>query len=252
MINEKEWIESLREVKTILDRGSIKYWLDQGTLLGAVRDGKFLSWDTDIDIGTTYKEAKKIIEKIPELEKKGYKVTITDFAIYLSKLSVAIGLCFYRFEKDKAWVLNGIIMPKFFDKPLKHLYSAAERLLYKNLCKENSIQMRILFFIVPSFILVIIRKFLFRTFELFRLRYCIFAVPKCYLKNLEKMVFYNMNFNIPSFSEKYLTLLYGKNWQIPNPNWHRKIITRGSHIQTTKKLDCNFFKKHDRSKYSLI
>jgi len=251
-INEKEWIRSLGEVKKILDRSNIKYWLDQGTLLGAVRDGKFITKDTDIDIGTTYEEAKKIIEVVPELEKKGYKVSITDFAIYLSKLPIAISICFYRFKENKAWTLNGIITPKYFNNLLKYFDLVAERLLYKFLYKEKNIFMKFIFFIFPFSALKIFRKLLFQACELLGQKYCAFIVPKSCFDNLDKVVFYGMNFNIPSFSEKYFTLFYGKNWRIPNPNWYRENIITGSHIKTTRKLDCSFFEKYDRSKYSLI
>ena len=148
MINEEEWVKALREVKEILDKGNVRYWLGQGTLLGAVRDGSFIPWDTDIDLGTTHEEAEKVIKKIPELEKIGYKVSIRDFVIYIWKGSISIGICFWRFENDKAWTQNGIIAPKF-DKVLENFYLAAERLPYRNLYKEENIKAKFLFFIVP-------------------------------------------------------------------------------------------------------
>jgi len=50
-VDEAKWVETLKEIKHILDDVGVKYWLDFGTLLGAVRDGKFIPWDTDIDLG---------------------------------------------------------------------------------------------------------------------------------------------------------------------------------------------------------
>ena len=39
---EKLSVKDLKEVKEVFDSLDIKFWLDWGTLLGAVRDGKII------------------------------------------------------------------------------------------------------------------------------------------------------------------------------------------------------------------
>lgn len=68
----KKAINMLKDVKKVLDKYHLIYWIEDGTLLGYMRNKKIIPWDDEIDLGTYASEFPKIKDVCIDLKKKGY------------------------------------------------------------------------------------------------------------------------------------------------------------------------------------
>ena len=63
-------MDTLAVVTSALESAEVSYWIDSGTLLGIIRDGKTLSWDKDVDISILDSELDKMPTALENLSKQ--------------------------------------------------------------------------------------------------------------------------------------------------------------------------------------
>ncbi|MFB0562330.1 MAG: LicD family protein [Candidatus Lokiarchaeia archaeon] len=231
-MDEKVAIEALREVKEILDKHGIEYWLDYGTLLGAVRDRRFIPWDTDIDLGVWSKDIDKLIKAYEEFHTKGYLVhSFVRKYIHIFKVSSTkkppTKISFNIYDIDK----RGATIRFFINNYFMYFAWATEYILWiisaPNNIGDNPepipyILHRILIK-VSQLIFPWLRQRLMDIIERLAIKLGCeniqVIIPIQYFTNLSKIKFYSMEFNTPSPVEEYLAYRYGENWKIPKKDY---------------------------------
>ena len=83
-------LQVLREVIHVLDELEIPYYMQGGTMLGAIRHGGFIPWDDDVDLGIPRADYERLLtmvaERLPEnLELRTYD-DATDHHYYFARI----------------------------------------------------------------------------------------------------------------------------------------------------------------------
>lgn len=75
MINNRDALQNTRDILTTLKSCGIDAWIQDGTLLGLVRDGRTIAWDHDTDTGVFYSAWSDTAFKA--LERAGFELSAT-------------------------------------------------------------------------------------------------------------------------------------------------------------------------------
>lgn len=86
-------LEILQVVQDFCDKNGIRFFIDGGTLLGAVRHGGFIPWDDDIDIGMLREDYDKFCKLAEDGLPKGY-------SLHTSRNSKGYAALFAKVYKD--------------------------------------------------------------------------------------------------------------------------------------------------------
>lgn len=189
----------------------INYWVDNGTLLGIMRDGDLIEGDKDIDISIWVKEEKKLKKLLPLLENEGYSISISSYNSYNFKYKfipmknnkklLIIDVSLFDTYLQCAWCPQQIIGFRAYYKfptKLRNFISNIYSKYWKIKRKDNDIK---------------IQKF---SYPRFLKNLITWWIPLSYFKQIAFLD--KSKIRIPEDWENYLEFRYG-NWRIINKDW---------------------------------
>ncbi|MBE9487995.1 MAG: LicD family protein [Bacteroidetes bacterium] len=215
---QMKMLDILDVIVEILNRNDIPYWIEGGTLLGAVRHGGFIPWDDDIDIDVPsryYKKARVILKKeLPDdmiLQYRGddgYKERWIKVRDKYSIIEEKEGVCFRH---------KGIFVDIFEARSIgrkEHHLKRTIDILIRKYRREGRRVMRTIFKVLyhcvtPFFVLE--KKTLFMSDDIF-VRW---AFPLSLVETLGVIKFENKIYNAPNDIDKYLKIHYGDYMRLP-------------------------------------
>jgi len=218
----------MHEVREILVENDIFFWLDSGTLLGAIRDKSFIKWDNDIDLGAWEKDFIARCKNkyfLSLCSKKGFQVYLLDDKFIFEKHKIPINISLYKKKDNRAY-------RSLLTTNKKHL------ILFKIVCwmfsvnQYNKIVWPNYFCHVTLFkhFLLFTKRFIpkkkFLKNKLISLsvsigcNYIVNDIEAKYFSNFTCYTFYGRKYYIPENTYEYLAFRYGSDWYIECKNWN--------------------------------
>lgn len=218
-------IQCFKDLKAVLDKHQILFWLEHGTLLGSVREGKIIDGDDDIDVSAYLKPVLDNYQKIAgELYAKGYDIFITKDKMTIKKNSLHATV--YLYQIDGTHIKRNRISKKTFKANIL-LYGFLEGLSTpkRDVIHNHTPKTKLISMLKNSMMYLPNKKKLYSLILNYGKKIdCLVAydinIPSSYVKDFKEATFYDMGVKIPVENEKYLEHIYGTSWRIPDKNWH--------------------------------
>jgi len=179
---EIEAISLLENVANDLEKNDCKYWLDGGTLLGAVRDKKLIPWDHDLDIGVKYENDDILENLITQLRKK-YYIRALPFKNHKNIWNLGKYRIIKVYPRKFIFFREILCLDLFIFYP-DTLKSNNQKIYKYGVCNRNA----------------------YYDYKL--------------LEELSTISFYGREYSAPGKTFEYLKAKYGDDWEIPKENWN--------------------------------
>jgi phosphorylcholine metabolism protein LicD len=219
-MDEKTVIESLSAVKDVLDRKGVTFWLEHGTLLGAVRDGKVMGWDSDVDLGAWYAHLPDLTATFEEFTKRGFNVVLNpkQGTLTVQKGDCNINFTLYRRRGNFAWTAWMLEQKSKLRLILQRGMNICNTRSYVTQQKTVAQKGKRFLSVLPSALKRLLADVSWLGLNSFGYLVSV-VIPAHYFDSLSSLSFYGMQFSAPSDVEKYLEFRYGTDWRTPNKNW---------------------------------
>lgn len=222
-------LECLKDMKAVLDRHQIIFWLEHGTLLGFVREGKIIEYDDDIDISTFSNSLIPKIEKVSkELYDLGYDVYISNTKLTARKGKNHASLYLYNLKtygKSKYIIRNRISKKDIIGNILQYVFLQSFKTPHIDYIHNFTLKTKALVLSKQVVMRLPAKKQLYnlllsfgkRTNHLFP--YDI-NINSFFVSGFKSVDFHDIEVNIPIKSEEYLERIYGEDWKTPDKSWN--------------------------------
>jgi len=234
----------LQEMQRLLEEWEFSYWLDSGSLLGLIRDGGEIAWDSDIDLGIWERDVPRVLFALPELRARGYKVSYRKYRGRVYGFTIKdkveqrfrpIHIHVYFRDGDIAWSPQTVTYSPttrpgaaagFADWPrLRHALLTIKRaaITRRDGTALAKVAKWLLAYPVWGTFVVLRNRFDRETwtsvwpFSVMHAMYT-WVVPASHFDRLEFRGFRGVSLPIPSDVESYLSQRYG-DWRTPVADW---------------------------------
>jgi len=198
--------EQFNWVVGLLNNQDVPYWLDDGTLLGVIRDNRLIESDRDIDLGIWAGDQTTIDPLIPEIEDAGYRFIKKTYHGY------PVGYTFYPRKNPNH---DRTINVKIYHRENGHAWSPAREAVDRSevssiLWHISKTYWRIIFALKDE------KRVPARPIRLYNIR--TYWIPINFLNNIVRCD--ECNAPIPQDWKKYFEFRFGEDWQIPTDDWN--------------------------------
>ena len=160
-------VKILDDINSFCQKNKINYWIDCGTLLGAIRHKGYIPWDDDIDIGMLRKDYDKFLELYNKKKSRYKLLAIENDKEYNFQFGKVIDSNTVLWEPDpETGVKSGVYVDVFVydnapddDKKVQEMYNKRDKYnklrnaqLYPDMYDKSSFKKRIMRFFLNIYL----------------------------------------------------------------------------------------------------